>query len=94
MAAKEFHFFFKEIGLPHLCFHCTRVTVATRMARAGVPISEAMAFVGHASETIHRIYQRLAAADLSSAVAAVSYGDGETQQNSGAAQASRERDAA
>lgn len=55
MAAKEWHNFFGEIGLPHLCFHCTRVTVITRMARAGVPISQAMAYVGHASETIHRI---------------------------------------
>lgn len=73
MAAKEWHFFFREIKLPHLCFHCTRVTVITRMARAGVPISQAMAFVGHASETIHRIYQRLATGDLSRAVAALSY---------------------
>lgn len=74
MAAKEWHTFFREIGLPHLCFHCTRVTVITRMARAGVPIAQAMAYVGHASQTVHRIYQRLAAADLGRAVAAVSYG--------------------
>jgi integrase len=73
MAAKEWHFFFKGLNLGHLCFHCTRVTVITRMARAGVPISQAMAFVGHASETIHRVYQRLATTDLARAVAALDY---------------------
>jgi integrase len=73
MGAKDWHYFFKEIKLPHLCFHCTRVTAITKMARAGVPVSQAMAFVGHASETIHRIYQRLAASDLDRAVAAISF---------------------
>ena len=71
MASKEFHFFFKEIGLKDACFHCTRVTVITRLARAGVPISIAMAYVGHASETIHRIYQKLQPADAASAAAAI-----------------------
>ena len=74
MAAKEWHFFFKEIGLPHLSFHCTRVTVITRMARAGVPIQQAMAFVGHASEAIHKIYQKLKPADTGNAVAAINPG--------------------
>lgn len=73
MAAKEWHSFFKEIGLPHLCFHCTRVTVITRLARAGVPIQQAMAFVGHASETIHRVYQKLQAPDLDRAVQALQF---------------------
>jgi integrase len=71
MAAKEWHFFFKEIGLPHLSFHCTRVTVITRLARAGVPIQQAMAFVGHASEAIHQVYQKLKPADAGNAVAAI-----------------------
>ena len=83
MAAKEWHFFLKQLGLRHLCFHCTRVTVITKMARAGVPVSQAMAFVGHASETIHRIYQRLATADLSRAVAAVSFAGDARPQNQG-----------
>jgi integrase len=73
MAAKEWHNFFREVNLPHLCFHCTRVTVVTRMARAGVPIQQAMAFVGHASTTIHKIYQRLKPADAAAAVAALNY---------------------
>jgi len=71
MAGKEWHFFFKRIELPHLMFHCTRVTVITRMARAGVPISQAMAYVGHASELIHKIYQRLRPADTGAAVEAL-----------------------
>lgn len=54
-----------RVGIcPHLTFHSTRVTVITRMARAGVPIQQAMAFVGHADQTVHRIYQRLQADDL------------------------------
>lgn len=57
-------FFHKGVKLPHLCFHSTRVTVVTRLARAGVPQSQAMRFVGHASETVHRIYQRLQVDDL------------------------------
>lgn len=71
MASKEWHWFMKGrpernwTGIcPHITFHCTRVTVITRMARAGVPIQQAMAYVGHADETIHRIYQRLQADDL------------------------------
>jgi integrase len=73
MAAKEWHFFFKEIGLPHLCFHCTRVTAITRMARMGVPIQKAMRFVGHANETIHKVYQRLQSSDLESCVDALKF---------------------
>lgn len=58
--------------MPHLCFHCTRVTVITKMARAGVPMAVAMAYVLHSSSLVHKIYQRLGIADLGSAVAAIS----------------------
>ena len=89
MASKEWWSFFREIGLQHLCFHCTRVTVVTRMARAGVPIQQAMRFVGHASELIHRIYQRLAPQDLSPAVAALAFpASGERPESLGAAKPS------
>ncbi|HZZ57931.1 MAG TPA: site-specific integrase [Opitutaceae bacterium] len=72
MAAKDWHFFFKgRPELANLCFHCTRVTVITRLARAGVPISKAMRFVGHASQSVHRIYQRLTAEDLGECVSAL-----------------------
>ncbi len=70
--AKEWCFFFDEIGLPEHSFHCTRVTVITKLARAGVPVQQAMAYVGHASETIHRIYQRLLPQDLARATDAIS----------------------
>lgn len=50
--------------LPHLCFHCCRVTVISRMARAGVAERLVMEWVGHASTAVHRIYQRVRTDDL------------------------------
>jgi hypothetical protein len=70
---------------PRICFHCTRVTVITRLARAGVPIQQAMAYVGHADQTIHRVYQRLQAPDLKAATAAISFAETPMPQNQGAA---------
>lgn len=70
--------FFREVGLPHLCFHCTRVTFITRGARARVPESAMMKLVNHASKEVHRIYQRLAPADalrMRAAIPIPSYGD-------------------
>jgi hypothetical protein len=78
MAAKEWHFFFKEVGLPHLSFHSTRVTVVTKMARAGINQQQAMRYVGHASETVHRVYQRLTALDVAGVTQAVQYAKRET----------------
>lgn len=62
--SKEWRFFFDSLGLPHLCFHCCRVTFITKLARANVPLSVAMRLVNHASLTIHRIYQRVNLDDL------------------------------
>lgn len=74
--AKTWFNFLKSIGLkdskPHLCFHSLRVTVATELARANVHESKAMRFLGHASTTVHRSYQRLRPDDLEEAVNAVS----------------------
>jgi integrase len=59
--------FFKqndELNLPHLCFHCTRVTFVTRGAKQGIPQSKMMKLVNHASDEIHRVYQRLVVADV------------------------------
>lgn len=53
--------FFRRIELPHLCFHSTRVSVVTRLAEAGVNEQQAMAYVGHASTTIHGVYQKVKA---------------------------------
>jgi len=50
--------FFIKIKKEHLCFHCLRVTYVNRLRRAGVPREAAMRLVNHASEMIHKIYQR------------------------------------
>jgi len=71
-AAKKWHQFFRRIGLPHLSFHCTRVTVVTRIARAGHSMALTKAYVGHGSDTVHAIYQRLTAADVRHLGAALS----------------------
>lgn len=73
MPSKFFHTLFTKLHLKHLCFHCTRVTVVTRLARAGVPMSQAMRFVGHSSHIVHRIYQRLSVDDLGHCLSALTY---------------------
>jgi integrase len=50
--------FFIKVKKPHLCFHCLRVTYVNRLRRAGVPREVAMRLVNHASEMVHKIYQR------------------------------------
>jgi hypothetical protein len=71
MPSKAWWKFFREVGLPHLCFHCTKVTVITRLCRAGVPQGVAMSYVNHSKAEVHRIYQRLKLADVSLAVSAL-----------------------
>lgn len=72
MASKFLRLFFDHIGMPEISFHCCRVTVVTRLARADVSMSKAMKFVGHANQTIHKVYQRLKVDDLSACVEALS----------------------
>lgn len=66
--AKEWFNFFTRHGikklLPNVTFHSTRVTVATRLARAGVSRKKAMDYMAHASTTVHDSYVRLQAEDL------------------------------
>jgi site-specific recombinase XerD len=72
--SKAWFHFFRRIRMSHLSFHSTRVTVVTRLARKHHPIYETKAYVGHASDTIHAIYQRLSPPDvrhLGAALAAV-----------------------
>jgi integrase len=45
-------------------FHCTRVRFITAGAQANIPIAKMMRLVNHASELIHRIYQRLQVQDV------------------------------
>jgi len=73
MAAKEWWKFRRDVGLGHTTFHSTRVTAITRMARANVPQAQAMRFVGHANEAVHRIYQKLKVEDLSACTAALDF---------------------
>jgi site-specific recombinase XerD len=81
-AAKRWWIFLKKrLKLP-FSIHSTRVTVATQMARAGVDKNQAMAFLNHSSELVHRTYQRLRPDDLSAAVSAVGFS--RASENTGA----------
>lgn len=62
--SRQWQHFFRRLKMEHLCFHCTRVTFITGLARRGVPLSVAMRLVNHASATIHRVYQRVNVDDL------------------------------
>jgi hypothetical protein len=61
-----------SVRKPFACFHSIRVTAISRMARKGVSITHAMAIVGHASSTVHRVYQRVRVDDLRGALDALS----------------------
>lgn len=66
--------FFRRIGLPHLCFHCTRVSAITRAARAGVSRGQALRFFNHASNAVHDVYTRLEVEDTEEVIAALRTG--------------------
>lgn len=51
-----------------VCFHSTRVTVATEMYRGNIPIRKAKEYVGHASTTVHEAYKRSEPDDLGECV--------------------------
>jgi len=61
----------KGLVTPGVTFHSTRVTVVTELARAGVSLSKAMRFVGHANSVVHSIYQRLNAQDVAGCTAVI-----------------------
>jgi integrase len=61
MPGKAWWLFFKRIKMPHLCFHCTRVTFITRCYEQGVPREMVMRLAGHSSTAAHEIYPRLPA---------------------------------
>lgn len=63
-ASTQFSNFLRRIRLKTHSFHCTRVTYITRLARAGVPLREAMKLVDHSSEMVHKIYSRLNVDDV------------------------------
>lgn len=85
VSGKAWSKFFKGLRKRHaladlegVVFHSTRVTVITRFARHGVPIQQAMAYVHHASELIHKIYQRLRPADVMACLSALNYPSGDS----------------
>jgi len=55
---------FAKNGFGGITFHCTRVTVITRLARAGFSEAKCMQYVGHSSEEVHAIYRKLKSADV------------------------------
>jgi site-specific recombinase XerD len=59
LPSKDFWAFLKGINMSRYSFHCLRVTFISRGAQSGVPESYMRRLVGHASTSIHRIYQRL-----------------------------------
>lgn len=59
--AKAWFYFFRKLGLGHLCFHCTRVTFVTRCYERGIPQEHVKRLAGHASTLAHEIYPRLPA---------------------------------
>ena len=71
--------------IPPAAWHRTRqprVTVVTRLARSGkVSEQQAMRFIGHANEPIHRIYQRLRTSDLKACLDAVLVGEDKLQSS-------------
>jgi site-specific recombinase XerD len=56
---------------PGICFHSCRVTVASRLARAGVPMAQAMRFIAHSDTEVHKIYLRVQTGDLANCVKAL-----------------------
>lgn len=69
-ASRNFSRVMRAMGLPHT-FHCTRVSVITRMARGDVSEQKAMCYVHHGSWAIHRIYSRLKPPDVAGVAAAL-----------------------
>ncbi|PAW76789.1 MAG: hypothetical protein B9S32_13710 [Verrucomicrobia bacterium Tous-C9LFEB] len=80
---------FHKNNFTDLSFHSTRVTVITRLLRVGHSKAHVQAYVGHASETIQDIYNRLSAPDVRHLGAALKAGasnppdenQGETEAN-------------
>jgi len=64
---------FIKLKKAHLCFHCLRVTYVNRLRRAGVPRDAVMRLVNHASELVHRVYQREKVEDVAQWRDAVSF---------------------
>lgn len=69
-ASRDWSRTLEDLGMP-FTFHSTRVTVITRLARAGVNEQQAIRFIGHCSSEVHAIYTRLKVDDLAACDAAL-----------------------
>lgn len=77
----------KKHGFPYSA-HCTRVTVITRLLRAGHSPALVCAFIGH-TEEVNRIYRRLKPPDTLALLATLSAGASSDQSAPAAARSSR-----
>ena len=66
--------FLDGLGIPKV-HHGLRATWITKAALANVPQAAAMAFVHHASDSVHRIYQRVKPAQSAAFLSQISFGE-------------------
>jgi integrase len=93
LISRDFSRLFKTLKMRKrgICFHSTRVTAITRLARSGsVSQQQAMRFIGHSTAAVHKIYQRLGAADLEGCLTALSSGSNLLSETRGASPAKPE----
>jgi integrase len=62
--SKAWRLFFDKLGMGEVSFHSTRVTVNTRLLRAGFSTAQVMALVGHSREQTNEVYRRLMPVDV------------------------------
>jgi hypothetical protein len=63
-AGKKWHQWLRNHGFKQYSFHCTRVTVVTRLAADNHSQSMVKDYVGHASTTVNDVYRKLKPRDL------------------------------
>ena len=63
-AAKRWHRWLRVHGFKQYSFHCTRVTVVTRLAADNHSQAMVKDYVGHASTTVNDVYRKLKPRDL------------------------------
>lgn len=64
LPSKAWRQFFDKLGMREVSFHSTRVTVNTRLLRAGFSTAQVMSLIGHSKEETNMIYRRLNPVDV------------------------------
>jgi len=62
--SRQLQHFFQRVEIKGVSLHCLRVSYATRLFRAKVPLVAAMRLLNHGSDVVHRIYQKLKVEDV------------------------------